>query len=267
MTELEIMPYETVNQIINNYNLAVNKIQTAYTLLGNAQTLLKSFMSYPHVMPNNKTLYDNGVREVKDVLRKLKSDAWRGILEKTQAPKFMTATRYQEFERSLEKPEILPEITIESVRDFIDNLVMTAPNMLLEFIKETFNWLLPGCWNKPYKTNEKSKYEIQEKIIKECVFSAKDKYGFLPRLNYHSQQELRSMDAAFHLMDGKGIPKNGSAAYSAIKTAEQEKRMDAETEYFKFKWFNNGNCHIIFKRLDLVERMNQVAGENLLKPN
>lgn len=39
-----------------------------------------------------------------------------------------------------------------------------------------------------------------------------------------------------------------------------------ETAYFRFRCFKNGNLHIEFKRLDLVARLNQVAGGARLKP-
>jgi len=33
-----------------------------------------------------------------------------------------------------------------------------------------------------------------------------------------------------------------------------------ETEYFKFKACKNGNLHLEFKRMDLVSKLNQLAG-------
>ena len=264
---LEIMPYSTINQVVNDYQSAVELIKTGYQNLSTAQSRLKSICQHPSVLPENRSIYDLQ-DTISRVLNKAKADAWAGLLQKTQAPKFMTESRHNEFMRDLGNPAKLPEITIETVQDFINNLIASAPKMLLDFIKETFDWLQPKGWRSDkYKTNEKSKYEIQEKLIMTWMFEPRDKWGYGPKLSYRSEQSLRSMDAAFHLMDGKGIPKNGNAAYSAIRIAEQEKRLDAETDYFKFKWYNNGNCHIVFKRLDLVQRMNQIAGENLLKPN
>lgn len=35
-----------------------------------------------------------------------------------------------------------------------------------------------------------------------------------------------------------------------------------ETEYFKFKCYKNGNLHLEFKRSDLVDTLNQIAGDN-----
>ncbi|WP_459933881.1 DUF4942 domain-containing protein [Fundidesulfovibrio butyratiphilus] len=32
-----------------------------------------------------------------------------------------------------------------------------------------------------------------------------------------------------------------------------------ETSYFQCKWFKNGNLHIVFKRLDLLEKLNRIG--------
>lgn len=64
----------------------------------------------------------------------------------------------------------------------------------------------------------------------------------------------------------KGTSKYPGNAVTAIREACNQDLMACETEYFKFKFFFNGNCHIQFKRMDLVARMNQIAGENLVKP-
>jgi len=38
-----------------------------------------------------------------------------------------------------------------------------------------------------------------------------------------------------------------------------------ETDYFAFRCFKNGNLHLIFKRPDLVRRLNQIAGGKRLR--
>uniref|UniRef100_A0A6M3JRB8 DUF4942 domain-containing protein n=1 Tax=viral metagenome TaxID=1070528 RepID=A0A6M3JRB8_9ZZZZ len=256
----ELIKYESVYKIVNDYMQAVDRIKSAYTLLFEAQMLLESVIKYAHVLPRSGLSdYD-----FKQVLNQVKSDAWKGILDKTNARKFMTNKRYEEFLKSLEKPEDIPDLTIETVMGFVQNLVESAPDMLLEFIKETFNWLHPGIWStNKYKTNEKNKYEIKEKIIKESMFNSR--WSGSMDLSYYQEQNLRAMDSAFHLMDGKGIPKEGSAYFAINEAVQKNESMDAETNYFVFRWYKNGNCHIKFKRMDLVGKMNQIAGENILK--
>ena len=56
-----------------------------------------------------------------------------------------------------------------------------------------------------------------------------------------------------------------NSALSAIEVACENRLRECETDYFRFKWFKNGNMHLTFKRMDLVAKMNQIAGENLIK--
>ena len=71
------------------------------------------------------------------------------------------------------------------------------------------------------------------------------------------------MDNAFHLIDGAGISKYPENAITAIENAAKNQDF-AETEYFRFQWYKNGNLHIKFKRMDLVNKINQIAGDRLL---
>ncbi len=45
-----------------------------------------------------------------------------------------------------------------------------------------------------------------------------------------------------------------------INEAVRDKKWEAETEYFKLKWYKVGTLHIEFKRMDLVAKMNALAG-------
>jgi len=264
--DTDIIKHQNIYEIINSYEQAVKEIVAAYELLYRAEDRLKIFCVYPKVLPRDGggSLWDD---TRKRVLNGIKSEAWQGILKKTRAVEFMTTKRYEKFQRDLEKPESLPDITFETVQRFIENILNSAPNMLLEFIKETFDWLRPGGWAvKEYKTNEKSKYELREKIIKSGVLEGRWSGGGCD-LKYYYESNISAMDNAFSLMDGKGVSKGQATAITAIKAACQDNLMSAETEYFKFKWYQNGNLHLTFKRTDLVQKMNQIAGENLIKPS
>jgi len=225
----EIMPHKTIYKIVADYSEAVKRVTAAYELLSQAEKLMKSITEYSYVLPDRRSLYDG---DTVRVLNGLKSKAWEGILEKTQAHKIMTISRYQTFLKSLEKPNELPPINVETVSDFIKNLISSVPDMLLDFVKETFDWLHPGQWGvRQYKTNAKSKYELKSKIIKTYVFE--NGYESNVHLNHRSKQPLSAMDNAFHLLDGKSIFKHESSLLSAILIATQEGKKSAETEYFK----------------------------------
>jgi hypothetical protein len=66
----------------------------------------------------------------------------------------------------------------------------------------------------------------------------------------------------FTALDGKGMIAKGSwqsKLADAINTTPVSVGR-GETDYFRFKCYRNRNLHLEFKRPDLVERLNQMAG-------
>lgn len=263
---MELDKYRTVMDIVHKYQNAQKAIEQAYFMLEYAHKELSPVAKYVNVMTSGYSRSgENAARNIEEVNNSIKADIWKAILDKTHATEFMTPKRLETFRKTLEKPENLPDITPETIRDFVENVLNNAPDMLKEFIKETFDWLQPGNWQLKYKTNEKSKYEIKEKIIKSYVFRRKYS-GVGVELRYRCRDQIQAMDNAFNLMDGKGTSKYPGNALTVIETACNDKKMECETDYFKLKFYLNGNCHIQFKRIDLVNQMNKIAGEFLVKP-
>jgi hypothetical protein len=128
----------------------------------------------------------------------------------------------------------------------------------MEFISETFNLLRPR--NSEYKTN--TQYEIKEKVILNYLID--NNYGFVT-ISYNGRRELTSLDNCFHLLDGRGVAKYPEDAVTKINEAIGDNQWECETEYFAFRWYKKGSLHIRFKRLDLVRRLNKLAGGNSLK--
>ncbi len=94
------------------------------------------------------------------------------------------------------------------------------------------------------------------------------------RPNYHREQQFRILDNAFALMDGKGAIKSycGELADSITVTTRIDKTnpehipsMNGETTYFKWKVFGNGNLHLEFKRMDLLQTLNEIGGAGMLR--
>ena len=62
----------------------------------------------------------------------------------------------------------------------------------------------------------------------------------------------------FHALDGNGTIKTHRGPL--IDAKEAAKDGTGETDYFRFRCFRNRNLHLEFKRLDLVAKLNAVAG-------
>jgi len=195
--------------------------------------------------------------ECQNTLTILKQSTWRFIIDKCNVREYLSSSRALELELQLREDQ-LPEIEIETVGEFISNLAAGAPDLLMEFISEIFNLLRPP--NSKYKTN--TEYEIKEKAILNYIID--NNYGFIT-LSYSGRRNLTSLDNCFHLLDGKGVAKYPDDAVTIMNSAIGDKKWECETEYFAFRWYKKGSLHIRFKRLDLVRRLNKLAGGNSLK--
>ena len=84
------------------------------------------------------------------------------------------------------------------------------------------------------------------------------------RVSYHYENQLRALDNVFHMLDGKPLStyRNGDL----INAINESERGAGETEYFRYKSFLNNNLHLEFRRMDLVQRLNEVGGNGLPMP-
>ena len=81
-----------------------------------------------------------------------------------------------------------------------------------------------------------------------------------------SRDVLRAMDNVFHLLDGQGTVKTTEGPLVDAINACPVDVGEGETVYFRFKCYRNRNLHLEFKRMDLVQKLNAVAGGERLKP-
>ena len=226
MYERNLIPHQSVVGIVATYQQAQKEITKAFGLLDKAKKRLKLTGIEDNVLEINARDYDLH-RKCQDTITMLRQNTWRFIIGKCNIKEYLSRRRSQEIESQL-RDDQLPEIEIETVREFISNLATGAPDLLMEFISETFNLLRPP--NSEYKTN--TEYEIKEKVILNYLID--NNYGFVT-ISYNGRRELTSLDNCFHLLDGRGVAKYPEDAVTKINEAIGDKQWECETEYFAFR--------------------------------
>jgi hypothetical protein len=197
---------------------------------------------------------ENAAQKSKEAIKK---NMWSYIVEKTQIRHLLSEKKKQELDRMMEN-ETLPEVEADTVQAFITNLAGNLPNLFKEACCEVFDMLRPP--RSEYKTN--TEFEIGEKVIMNYMVDCS--WGGCS-LEYSREQSLINLDNVFHLLDGKGGTKYPYDLVTTIKTAIRDKLWTAETEYFLCKWYKKQSMHITFKRMDLVQQLNSIAGGNRIK--
>ena len=251
------------SELVLAYKEIREHIQQAYSHLKKAGEV---FDAYFNDRPYSANFASPRKRE-ETLLKELKVKVWRHIVAVTGFQKLVSRQRVKEFDRSCESGD-LPEITELEVRGFVGTIIENSTTLAQETVKEVFAILTPGKrLHNHLKTNAgESAWKIGKKVILTWML---DTWYQHPHVLVSSEDDLIQLDRVFHLLDGAGIPDGyKSPLVDAINTIGEFGVM-GETDYFSFRCFQNGNLHLWFKRSDLVEKLNLIAGsgENLVGQN
>lgn len=257
----EVIKRDTVAQLVENFEVAVADITQAYSLLHAAKNRLNasfgmgqriySFDVLPHGYHRGATLSHDSLDQV---MTQIKLDAWRVLVERLELRKLLSIAHREELEKQLSDGKELPVITIENIWGLFESAALNIDRYMEEAVLEVFEFLRPP--SSKYKTN--SEFEVGKRVIlRWYVESNYTKTGFNVRYSYGPR--LTALDNAFLRLDGKGVVSTyHGPTHDAIKRAGSDGV--CETDYFKLRCCLNGNLHLEFKRLDLLQRLNAIAG-------
>jgi Domain of unknown function (DUF4942) len=199
--------------------------------------------------------------------KRIKNEFWKHFIKMMGVDALISVRKREELHKQLES-DAAPEFTGANILAFYTQFTTDIDSYFEDSVKEVFDWLKPGSWTN-YKTNEKSKYDIGRKVIKTYVFDTQ--YFSIQNMFFNhygrGEQSIIALDKVFHLIEGKGIPRHPTDLLTIMRQAARDGETGVKTEYFKMKWFKNGNLHIEFLRLDLLRKLNAIAGKAMLKAN
>lgn len=256
-----------IEAMVHAYNDAVAEIVEGYRLLDSAQQrLTAAFQASSYRFGTNPRENEGGVgtAAADRVIDRIHRAALRALIERMAIQPMLSDRKWKELQDQLErgKREDLPSITEQSLAAMAEGIAQNLGSYFIEAVREVYDFLRPHpSWRGEYKTN--NKWELGRKVI---VRGIERSYGTRPfRVAYGYQQNITAIDNVFHYLDGRPRPEGtlyGPLTDAILQSADGV----GETGYFKFRCFQNGNLHLGFKRLDLVQRLNEVAGGDKLKP-
>ena len=109
-----------------------------------------------------------------------------------------------------------------------------------------------------YKTNRP--FAFGKRIVMTYIRS----YG---HFSHDKLDHIADLQRVFCILDGKPEEDHRSGIYRRLSDAERGRlgTVTAGTHddvYMHFRWFKNGNAHITFKRMDLVDKMNAILAKH-----
>lgn len=262
--EDRMSPRLDLAKLVEIYQQSETEIRMSFARIGGAMGRLTNEGlggRYLHL----KTKYDRGgfdwIGQLDEVITELRRDVWRTLIDRAQLRRFMSIKAWDDLTKQIDDEEP-PQISIENLEAMVAQFRDEAPAMLKAAVEEVFNFLRPP--RSEYKTN--TEFEIGERAVLNYYIEP----GWSTwHIDYRHQQQLIALENVFRMVAGQ-LPREDGNHYSdlqaAIHALPRSKPCVGETEFFAFKGFKKGTLHLRFKRMDLVARLNAIAGGARLKP-
>lgn len=259
-----IIQRDSVTEMIAHVKLAVSEVIEASALLVRAKKRLASALgdNFDRIIPTRFYDMDLG-RLGEQSTAIIERNAWKSIVSRLQVREIVSIKKRQELDDQLDNGE-LPPLAEANVMAFMEGLFADMGSLLEDSATEVFNWLRP-TWRRDLKTNLRNEFGITGKVI--VTSAMQDVWGGgMPRqVNHYCDAQFHALDNVFHLLDGRGVAKYPDDICTMVNAAGKEGKSWCETTYFRLKWFRNRNMHIEFKRMDLVAKLNALAGSDKLR--
>jgi hypothetical protein len=203
--------------------------------------------------------YDSWLTEKVDkampvITRNIDCSVWRDLMLKSGMLALMDAQARDQWHKNLEEGE-LPAINEANILTTFEQLHLNKMDVFERGIINVFKGL---SWD--YKTN--SPCSFGKKIIVNNLVSH-NRWGFSLNWGWRRDQ-LADLERMLFLLDAKPIPDNRSDISTRLmKHIRDNPTKDVyEDEFFSIRYFQKGTAHLTFKRLELVEMMNNIIAKH-----
>ncbi|HEN3276733.1 TPA: DUF4942 domain-containing protein [Yersinia enterocolitica] len=203
--------------------------------------------------------YDCWLMEVPDkaiklITRNIDRSIWRDLMMKSGMLALMDAEAREQWYKNLEEGD-LPAINEDNILSTFEQLHLNKQDVFERGVINVFRGL---SWE--YKTN--SPCMFGKKIIVNNLVTH-NRWGFSLSWGWRRDQ-LVDLERMLYLLDGKPVPDNrGDISARLMEYIRDNPRQQSyEDDLFSIRYFQKGTAHVIFKRLDLVEKMNDIVAKH-----
>jgi hypothetical protein len=190
---------------------------------------------------------------MKVITRNIDRGIWRDLMKKSGMISLMDAEARDQWERNLEGDNI-PAINEQNILSTFEQLHHSKAEVFERGVINVFKGL---SWD--YKSNSPCKFG--KKIIVEGLVQY-DRWGFHFR-HGRRRDQLADLDRMLNLLDGKPVPENRNNLSVRLDDHISKQHSSLfNDEYVEIRYFQKGTGHILFKRPDLVDKMNDIISRH-----
>lgn len=187
------------------------------------------------------------------IARQMDATIWKNLMDETGMYSIMSHKQRDAWETTLYSDN-MPLATLENVASTFSGLYQDRDKVYRDGIVDVFRSL---SWD--YKTN--NPVMIGKKIIKEGLFCESRMYY---SINRTFLEKIDDLARAFYLFDKKALEDHRSGVGYQFEDFFKTHGFTGgafEHEYFSIKYYMKGSAHITFKRLDVVDAINDLIAE------
>lgn len=191
---------------------------------------------------------------MKAISRNIDRGIWKDLMKKSGMLSLMDAQARDEWYKNLEGEDI-PAVSEANILSTFEQLHQSKGEVFERGVINVFKGLSSN-----YKTNSPCKFGT--KIIVTGLVKC-DRWGF--GLNWGWQRDrLADIERMLVLLDGKPVPDNRADVTRRLGDHIHENRHSNhyEDEMFVIKYFQKGTAHIVFKRPELVDKLNDIIARH-----
>ena len=263
LTESEVLTDNTdvicstsIERIVTGRNAALAQIETLIQQLDDISTLTSNIgggkanewgvRQYRY----DCWLMDKTETAIKAITQNIDRSIWKDLMNKSGMLALMDAQARDEWYNSLEKDDS-PAVSEENILSTFEQLHQSKAEVFERGIINVFKGL---SWD--YKSNSPCKFG--KKIIVDGLVQY-DRWGFHFR-HGRRREQLADLDRMLNLLDGKPVPENRNDLSVRLDAHIRKQHASVfEDEYVEIRYFQKGTGHIIFKRSDLIDKMNGIV--------
>lgn len=188
------------------------------------------------------------------IARNIDRGIWRDLMLKSGMLSLMDAEARGQWAKDLEEGDF-PAISEVNIVSTFEQLHHNKQDVFERGVINVFKGL---SWD--YKTNHPC-YFGNKIIVNNLV--KHDRWGYSLNWGWRRDQ-LADLERMLYLLDGKTIPDNRHDVSIRFMdfVRDNPREQVFEDDLFSIRYFQKGSGHITFKRLDLVEKMNDIVAKH-----
>jgi hypothetical protein len=254
----------SIDNMLNQRNAIVSAIASARAELFKAQSLcdanavdLSLIIASRHDSGCYPILREDTARDnyLLGFTQRLDAQLWQRLMHESGLRTFLDSLARDEWDKAIRDIKT-PELTRANIEATFSRLNETRGEMFERGVIEVFK-----CLSWDYKSNMPHKFG--KRMIVEFFMNS---YGVTT--GYARADRLADMERVMYMLDGKPVPDHRSGIVQKCGDVQRQWmkssnfKREAEDAFFRVKWFKNRNGHFIFKRPDLVDRMNKILAKH-----